>query len=104
MSSRRLPTALSGALVAALVGAACSSRAVPTAWPPGSAASTASREVPVAPGPLALTADPPLPGDDATGWDGLADDAGAPAEAPPDAPAAPQHPAHETHHGGPRVR
>ncbi len=87
------------ALAAALTSAACSSRAVPAAWPRTAAASPEAPEAPAAPGPIALSSDPPLPGESAPGWEGLDDDAGA---APDDA-AAPQH-HHGMHHGGDHAR
>jgi hypothetical protein len=90
---------LASALAAALAGAACSSRAVPAAWPRAAAASPEAPEAPAAPGPLALSSDPPLPGEAAPGWEGLDDDAGV---APDDAAPPPLH--HGMHHGGERAR
>jgi hypothetical protein len=98
--TRSLPAVVS-VLAVVLVGAACSSRNVPTAWPRTAAASPEAPEAPVAPGPLALASDPPLPGDAAPGWEGLDEDAGAAPEGA--SGAAPAH-RHGVHHGGDRAR
>ena len=60
-------SALSG-----LVIAACGARTVPSEWPAESPASPAASEARVAVVTLALTEHPPLPGEPATGWGGLA--------------------------------
>lgn len=70
--SRPLALLLFGALIG------CASRAVPTNFPPSSAASPGAAEAPPAPVTGALTADPPLPGQSVAQWPGLRADEGAP--------------------------
>lgn len=64
-----------------LVGAAalalgCAGREVPVRFAEQSALSTGAREAPVADPTVALTSDPPLPGEPVGAWVGLAPDAG----------------------------
>lgn len=58
-------------LISHVLAAACSSRAVPSAWPESAAASPASAAAPIAAVTRSLEADPPLPGESAAGWEGL---------------------------------
>jgi hypothetical protein len=57
--------------------AACSSRAVPSAWPEAAAASSEAAEAPAAEVTRALESHPPLPGEASPGWAGLAEAAPA---------------------------
>ena len=102
MIRSRTTASLACALAAALSLAACASRAVPDAWPRTAAASPEAPEAPIAPGPLALSSDPPLPGEASPGWEGLDEDVGA---APATAPDASSHPHHQgMNHRGERAR
>lgn len=66
----------------------CASRAVPTQFPPSSAASSAAPQAPPAVVTGSLTEEPPLPGQPTTWWPGLrADENEQPA------------PGHGGHHG-----
>lgn len=58
-------------LAAAMTG--CAPRTVPTAFPATSAASLRATEAKPAAVTTSLDADPPLPGENASGWDGLTD-------------------------------
>lgn len=87
----RLP--LAALLGVALALAACGGRRVPATFPSSSASSTAAPEAPVGDPTVALTSDPPLPGEPVGAWTGLADDAGAPQDTGPAAP--PMH--HHAH-------
>lgn len=64
---------------ALFVLAGCASRAVPTQLPPTSPASPRAVEAPRAPAPLTLAGEPPLPGEPAGRWTGLAAPATDPA-------------------------
>jgi len=57
---------------------ACASRSVPGRYPAQSAASPQASAAPVAVVTRALAGDPPLPGEDHTGWAGLAPKPGKP--------------------------
>jgi hypothetical protein len=60
-------------VVSALVGlVACGGREVPATWPESSAASPAAKPAPAATVTRALDGPPPLPGENAAGWTGLA--------------------------------
>ena len=56
----------------------CGGREVPVRFAEQSALSSGAREAPVADPTVALTGDPPLPGEPTGAWTGLAADAGAP--------------------------
>lgn len=57
----------------------CGGREVPVRFAEQSALSSGAREAPVADPTVALTGDPPLPGEPTGPWTGLAVDGGAPA-------------------------
>ncbi|MFO0651931.1 MAG: hypothetical protein U0326_37270 [Polyangiales bacterium] len=81
--------------------AACATRAVPDAWPRTAPASPEAPEAAPAPGPYALTSDPPLPDAPTEGWSGLAPlrvSSDADGGASSDATMPPGH--HHMHHGG----
>lgn len=61
-------------LAVALTGLGCSSREVPSSFPPGSPASLSATEAPHAAVARSLREDPPLPGASTEGWPGLAAD------------------------------
>lgn len=63
------------ALAAAGAATGCASRSAPTEWPRSAAASPAAAEAPAAVVTRALTAEPPLPGEPAEGWEGLSPEA-----------------------------
>lgn len=60
-------------------GLGCGGREVPVRFAEQSALSSGAREAPVANPTVALTGDPPLPGEPTGAWTGLAVDGGAPA-------------------------
>ena len=60
---------------------ACGGRSVPSRFPARSAASPEACEAPVDDPTVALTSDPPLPGEDTGAWRGLDPDAGPSASA-----------------------
>jgi len=78
-----------------LVVIACSPRAVPDPFPTASAASPAAAEPPAPPAAIALRQEPPLPGEDTSGWVGLAPQGGAAAD-----PHAHHRGVHGMQHGG----
>jgi hypothetical protein len=57
--------------VSVLLLAACGGRDVPSEWPQKAAASPAAEAAPPASVTRALDGPPPLPGEDASGWEGL---------------------------------
>lgn len=61
--------------------AACAGRSVPARHPARAAVAPSAPEAPVADPTVALTSDPPLPGEPLGPWTGLRPDAGAPAPA-----------------------
>lgn len=76
----RLPTPPAFVLLgAALLPVGCGGREVPVRFAAQSALSANAREAPVADPTVALTSDPPLPGEPLGAWTGLAQDGGAPA-------------------------
>jgi hypothetical protein len=93
-------------LMSALAGG-CATRAVPTAFPIGSAASPASPEAPRRSVTVTLQSDPPLPGEPVAEWTGLEPEPSAQASQPQDhrpatAPAKPPAAAESPKHGGDR--
>lgn len=83
-----LPVVLGGALVA------CASRGVPRSYPADAPASRQGAPGPKAQVTRALAADPPLPGDEDAGWEGLGG-----TQSRTSGPAEPGH-HHGHHHGG----
>ncbi|WP_437744004.1 hypothetical protein WME73_02710 [Sorangium sp. So ce302] len=79
-------------LVAALAG--CAPRSLPASFPASSAASPQAAEAPSPRIGVALSEEPPLPGEPAAGWVGLEPAAAAGAGADPH-----QHHHHHHHHG-----
>ncbi|HSN97110.1 MAG TPA: hypothetical protein VLS89_02395 [Candidatus Nanopelagicales bacterium] len=67
-------TAVVGAFMGLAAGA-CATRAVPSSFPADAAASPQAKEAPPAQVGLSLAEDPPLPGEPATRWPGLEQDA-----------------------------
>lgn len=67
-----------GTLLAATLGVACASRALPSSFAGEAAASPAAPEAPAARVGVALAEDPPLPGEAAASWSGLVEDQAAP--------------------------
>lgn len=62
------------------LSASCGGRSVPSRFPAQSAASPEACEAPVDDPTVALTSDPPLPGETTGAWRGLDPDAGTPAQ------------------------
>lgn len=76
----RLPTPIALAVFGAtLLPVGCGGREVPVRFAPQSALSAGAREAAVADPTVALTSDPPLPGEPTGAWIGLSQDGGAPA-------------------------
>lgn len=65
-----------------VVALGCASRSVPTRHPARAAVAPSAPEAPVADPTVALTSDPPLPGEPVGPWTGLAVDAGTAAPPP----------------------
>lgn len=78
-----------------LAALACSPRAVPDPFPTASAASPSAAEPPAPSAAIALGQEPPLPGEDTSGWTGLAPQGGTAAD-----PHAHHRGMHGMQHGG----
>ena len=88
--------------LALLVPSACASRSAPASYPANAASSAQAPEGKQADVTLALTGEPPLPGDPTGGWRGLGestDGSAAPATAPTPGDAADPHAGHGQHGG-----